>query len=168
MAVFAHEFNSLDELFVHELKDLYDAEHRLTDALPKMAEAASSSDLKQAFTTHLRETQGHIQRLEQVFQLINHEPERSACKAMKGILDEGSDMLSAKGDDKVRDAALIASAQRAEHYEIAGYGTARTFANHLGRTDLAQLLQSILDEEGETDKKLTRIAESHINVEATH
>ena len=166
MALFAHEFNSLDELFVHELKDLYDAEHRLTEALPQMAEAASSPDLKQAFTTHLQETQGHIRQLEQVFAQLGHEPERQACKAMKGIIDEGSDMLSAKGDDKVRDAALIASAQRAEHYEIAGYGTVRTFANQLGRNDVAQILQTILEEEGATDKKLSMIAESHINMEA--
>ena len=166
MALFAHEFNSLDELFVHELKDLYDAEHRLTEALPQMAEAASSPDLKQAFTTHLQETQGHIRQLEQVFAQLGHEPERQACKAMKGIIDEGSDMLSAKGDDKVRDAALIASAQRAEHYEIAGYGTVRTFANQLGHNDVAQILQTILEEEGATDKKLSMIAESHINMEA--
>ena len=166
MALFAHEFNSLDELFVHELKDLYDAEHRLTEALPQMAEAASSPDLKQAFTTHLQETQGHIRQLEQVFAQLGQEPERQACKAMKGIIDEGSDMLSAKGDDKVRDAALIASAQRAEHYEIAGYGTVRTFANQLGHNDVAQILQAILEEEGATDKKLSMIAESHINMEA--
>ena len=166
MALFAHEFNSLDELFVHELKDLYDAEHRLIEALPQMAEAASSPDLKMAFTTHLRETQGHVRQLEQVFEQLGHEPERQACKAMKGIIDEGSDMLSAKGDDKVRDAALIASAQRAEHYEIAGYGTVRTFAQQLGHQSIVPILQQILDEEGETDKKLTRIAESHINAEA--
>jgi ferritin-like metal-binding protein YciE len=164
--MFAHEFNSLDELFVHELKDLYDAEHRLTEALPQMAEAASSPDLKQAFTTHLRETQGHIRQLEQVFRQLGTEPERQACKAMKGIIDEGSDMLSAKGDDKVRDAALIASAQRAEHYEIAGYGTVRTFAQQLGHQNVVPILQQILDEEGATDKKLTIIAESHINIEA--
>ena len=166
MALFAHEFNSLDELFVHELKDLYDAEHRMMEALPQMAEAASSSDLRQAFTTHLRETQGHIRQLEQVFRQLGTEPERQACKAMKGIIDEGSDMLSAKGDDKVRDAALIASAQRAEHYEIAGYGTVRTFAQQLGHQSLVPILQQILDEEGATDKKLSMIAEGHVNAEA--
>ena len=166
MALLAHEFNSLDELFVHELKDLYDAEHRLMEALPQMAEAASSSDLRQAFTTHLQETQGHIRQLEQVFRKLGTEPERQACKAMKGIIDEGSDMLSAKGDDKVRDAALIASAQRAEHYEIAGYGTVRTFAQQLGHQSLVPILQQILDEEGATDKKLSMIAEGHVNAEA--
>src|SRR5688500_4214650 len=166
MALFAHEFNSLDELFVHELKDLYDAEHRLTEALPQMAEAASSPDLKQAFTTHLQETKGHIRQLEQVFAQLGEEPERQACKAMKGIIDEGSDMLSAKGDDKVRDAALIASAQRAEHYEIAGYGTVRTFAQQLGHQNIVPILQQILDEEGATDKKLSMIAEGHVNMEA--
>lgn len=166
MAMLNYQFNKLDDLFVHELKDLYDAEYRLTEALPKMADAAVSQDLKQCFNMHLEQTRDHIRRLEQVFNGINCAPEREACKAMKGIVDEGSDIISAKGDDKVRDAGLIAAAQRAEHYEIAGYGTARTFAHQLGRDDLAQVLQSILDEEGDTDKKLTQLAETHINWEA--
>jgi ferritin-like metal-binding protein YciE len=166
MALLNYQFNDLKDLFVHELKDLYDAEFRLTNALPKMADAAVSPDLKQAFSSHLEQTKGHIQRLEQVFGAMNCQPQRESCKAMNGIVDEGSDIISAKGDDKVRDAALIAAAQRAEHYEIAAYGTARTFAHQLGRDDLAQLLDATLQEEGETDKRLTQMAEGHINDEA--
>lgn len=166
MAILNYQFNNLNDLFVHELKDLYDAEFRLIDALPKMSQAAVSQDLKQTFNMHLEQTRDHVRRLEEVFRGINCEPEREACKAMKGIVAEGDDIVSAQGDDKVRDAGLIAAAQRAEHYEIAGYGTARTFAQQLGRSDLAQILQSILNEEGDTDKKLTRLAEGHINLEA--
>ncbi|HEX2971948.1 MAG TPA: ferritin-like domain-containing protein [Tepidisphaeraceae bacterium] len=166
MALLNYQFDSLSDLFVHELKDLYDAEHRLIDALPDMANAAVSADLKQAFSSHLEQTRDHVRRLEEVFRGINCEPDREACKAMKGIVDEGSDIVSAKGDTKVRDAGLIAAAQRAEHYEMAGYGSARTFAKQLGRDDLAQILQSILNEEGEADKKLTSLAESHVNWEA--
>jgi ferritin-like metal-binding protein YciE len=161
-----YQFDNLNDLFVHELKDLYDAEHRLIDALPDMADAAASADLKQAFGLHLEQTRDHVRRLEEVFRGINCEPNRETCKAMKGIVDEGSDIVSAKGDNKVRDAGLISAAQRAEHYEIAGYGSARTFAKQLGRNDLAQILQSILNEEGDTDKKLTSLAESHVNWEA--
>jgi ferritin-like metal-binding protein YciE len=166
MALFSHEFNNLNDLFVHELEDLYDAEKRLTDALPKMAEAASNQDLKQAFQMHLGETKQHVNRLEQVFQLIGKTPNRETCDAMKGLISEGSDAISAKGDPDVRDAALIAAAQRVEHYEIAGYGTLRTFAQQLGMNDIANILQQTLDEEGAADKKLTRIAESHINPQA--
>jgi ferritin-like metal-binding protein YciE len=166
MALFAHEFNNLNDLFVHELEDLYDAEKRLTDALPKMAEAASNQDLKQAFQSHLNETEQHVNRLEQVFQLIGKTPNRETCDAMKGLISEGGHAISAKGDPDVRDAALIAAAQRVEHYEMAGYGTLRTFAQQLGMNDIASILQRTLDEEGAADKKLTRIAESHINRQA--
>ena len=166
MALFSHEINNLNDLFVHELEDLYDAEKRLTDALPKMAEAASNSDLKQAFQMHQAQTEQHVRRLEGIFQILGKTPERETCAAMKGLISEGSDAISAKGDPDVRDAALIAAAQRVEHYEIAGYGTLRTFANQLGLHDVANTLQQTLDEEGETDKKLTRIAESHINRQA--
>jgi ferritin-like metal-binding protein YciE len=163
MALFNYEFNNLNDLFVQQLKDLYDSEMQLTDALPKMAQAASSSQLKDAFQDHFRETQGHVQRLEQVFRAINQAPKRETCPAMKGMIKEGSDIISAKGDPTVRDAALIAAAQRVEHYEIAGYGTVRTFAQQLGRSDLAQILQETLNEEGAADKKLTSIAESSVN-----
>lgn len=163
MALFNYEFNNLNDLFVQQLKDLYDGEMQLTEALPKMAQAASSSQLKDAFQEHFRETQGHVQRLEQVFRAINQAPKRETCPAMKGMIKEGSDIISAKGDPTVRDAALIAAAQRVEHYEMAGYGTVRTFAQQLGRSDLAQILQETLNEEGAADKKLTSIAESSIN-----
>ncbi len=166
MAIFNYEFHHLSDLFVHELKDLYDAEYRLAEALSKMSQAASSLDVKEAFDVHLDQTRGHIRRLEEVFRGLKIEPERESCKAMKGIVDEGSDIVSAKGNDKVRDAGLIAAAQRAEHYEMAGYGTARTFARQLGRDDLAMILQQTLDEEGQTDKRLTELAESHVNWEA--
>ncbi|HXE52599.1 MAG TPA: ferritin-like domain-containing protein [Tepidisphaeraceae bacterium] len=159
----SYQFNDLKDLFICELKDLYDAEQQLTEALPLMAQAATDPQLRQAFEDHFRQTQTHIARLEQVFRGINCEPEREACPAMKGIVKEGNDMISAKGDCSVRDAGLIAAAQRAEHYEIAGYGTVRTFARQLGRGDLASVLQMTLDEEGDTDKKLTAIAESSIN-----
>lgn len=163
MAMFNYEFNNLSDLFVQQLKDLYDGEQQLTEALPLMAQAANSSRLKNAFEEHFRQTQGHVQRLEQVFRALNCEPERETCPAMKGMIKEGNEMMSAKGDPSVRDAALIAAAQRVEHYEMAGYGSARTFAHQLGRDDLAHILQQTLDEEGEADKKLTSIAESGVN-----
>lgn len=163
MALFNYEFNNLNDLFIEELKDLYDAEQQLTEALPLMASAASTPELRDAFQEHWRQTQTHVTRLEQVFRGLNCEPERETCPAMKGIIKEGNDMISAKGDPVVRDAGLIAAAQRAEHYEIASYGTVRTFARHLGRDDLAGILQQTLAEEGETDKKLTSLAESGIN-----
>jgi ferritin-like metal-binding protein YciE len=162
------EFNSLEDLFIEQIEDLYDAENRLTKALPKMAEAAHSPDLRSAFQTHLRETEGHVVRLERVFQKLGRTPERETCEAMKGLIAEGEEMISAKGDPSVKDAALIAAAQRVEHYEIAAYGTARTFARQLGRESIANELQETLDEEGNADKILTEIAESVINIKAHH
>lgn len=167
MGVFTSlEFNSLDDLFLEQLQDLYDAEKRLTEALPKMADAAHSAQLKQAFQSHLRETEGQVTRLERIFQQLGQTPQRETCEAMKGLIKEGSEMIQAKGDPDVRDAALIAAAQRVEHYEMAGYGTARTFAQRLGHQDAARLLQETLDEEGAADKKLTQIAEAQVNVRA--
>lgn len=160
------EFNSLEDLLVEQLKDLYDAEHQLVEALPKMAAAANSTSLRNAFLEHLDQTRNHVTRLEQVFSGIGVSPERETCKAMKGLVSEGSQMIDAKGDPAVRDAALIAAAQRVEHYEIAGYGSARTFAEQLGMTQAADLLQSTLDEEGAADKKLTQLATQTINQEA--
>ena len=154
------EFNSFQDLFVDQIKDLYDAENRLTDALPKMADAAHSSQLKQAFQSHLRETEGHVARLEQVFRELNLEPERETCDAMKGLVAEGETMIKAKGDPNIKDAALIAAAQRVEHYEISGYGSARAFARRLGLTQAANLLQQTLEEEKAADEKLNQIAES--------
>ena len=168
MALFNHQFNDLGDLFIHELKDLYDAEQRLVSALPEMADAATSPQLKEAFMDHLRQTENHVGRLEQVFSKLGFEPERETCHAMKGLIDEGQSIISAKGDDNVRDAGLISAAQRVEHYEIAGYGTVRTFAQQLGYDDIAQVLQQTLTEEGETDKKLSALAESSINLKAGH
>jgi ferritin-like metal-binding protein YciE len=159
-------FNDLNDLFINQLEDLYDAENRLTSALPKMAEAANSPELKNAFSNHLAQTKGHAQRLEQIFRQLGCEPKRETCEAMKGLVKEGSEMIDAEGDPAVKDAALIAAAQRVEHYEMAGYGTVRTFARQLGLTDVAKTLQQTLDEEGQTDKILTQIAERGVNVQA--
>jgi len=158
--------NSLDDLFVAQIQDLYDAEQRLTKALPKMAAAASSKQLKSAFESHLRETEQHVVRLEKIFESMGLNPERETCEAMKGLIAEGEEAVDADGEADVKDAALIAAAQRVEHYEIAGYGTVRTLAEHLGRKDVARTLQQTLDEEAACDKKLTQIAESSVNVGA--
>jgi ferritin-like metal-binding protein YciE len=166
MALFSSEFNSLKDLFIDQIEDLYDAENRLTKALPKVAEAANSPQLRQAIQAHLTETQGHVSRLETIFREINVEPKRETCEAMKGLISEGEEMIKAKGDPDVKDAALIAAAQRVEHYEMAGYGTARTFAQRLGLTQAANLLQQTLNEEVAADKKLTQIAESAVNKQA--
>lgn len=160
------EFNSLEDLFCDQIQDLYDAEQRLTKALPKMAGAAESPQLQKAFEQHLRETENQINRLERVFALLNKDVESKTCEAMKGLIAEGDEVIQAKGDPDVKDAALIAAAQRVEHYEMAGYGTARTFAQRLGLQEAAQLLQETLNEEGATDHKLTELAEQAINVKA--
>lgn len=159
--------NSFDDLFVEQLQDLYDAEQRLIKALPKMAAAAHNSSLKAAFEEHNRQTQNHVSRLEQIFQHLGKSAATKTCEAMKGLVEEGSEVITGKGDPDVKDAALIAAAQRVEHYEIAAYGTARTFAQRLGKTECARLLQQTLDEEAETDKKLTSLAEKSINPKAT-
>jgi len=149
---------SLDDLFLHELKDVYDAEHQVVKALPKMAKAATSSDLQKGFEEHLEQSKGHIERLKQAFDLLGRKPARETCAGMKGIIEEGQKVLEEEMSDDVRDAALIAAAQRVEHYEMAGYGTLRTYAHLLGHSDIAQLLQETLDEEEITDKKLSQIA----------
>jgi ferritin-like metal-binding protein YciE len=156
----------LQDLFANEIKDLYSAETQLVKALPKMAKAASSSELQEAFKEHLEQTKGHVERLEQICEELDLSPKGKKCKGMEGLIEEGSEIISEDGDEATRDAALIAAAQRVEHYEIAGYGAARTFANHLGHQEAASLLQQTLDEEAETDKKLTQLAESAINQEA--
>lgn len=167
MKLFSSEFNSLNDLFVAQIEDLYDAENRLTKALPKMAEAAHSIELRNAFLTHLSETEGHVSRLESIFGQIGLEPKREACAAMKGLISEGEDMINATGDPDVKDAALIAAAQRVEHYEIAGYGSVRTFALRLGLNQAANVLQQTLQEEADADEKLTEIAETSVNVMAS-
>jgi ferritin-like metal-binding protein YciE len=160
------KLNNLNDLLIDELKDLYDAEHQLTKALPKMAEAASNTQLQNAFNQHLAETEGHIRRLEQAFTALGEKASRKTCKAMKGLVEEGDEVIKEDGDPSVKDAALIGAAQRVEHYEMAGYGTARTFAQTLGLNDVAALLQENLDEEGNANKKLTQIAESRVNERA--
>jgi ferritin-like metal-binding protein YciE len=161
-------FDSFETLFIDQIEDLYDAEQRLVKALPKMAEAAHHSSLKAAFNKHLQETQNHVTRLERIFKIMGQSAKTKTCQAMKGLVEEGSEVISATGDPDIKDAALIAAAQRVEHYEIAGYGCARTFAQHLGKDDAVHLLQQTLDEEAATDKKLTQLAEQGINVHATH
>ena len=166
MGIFSPKFETLGDLYLNELRDLYSAEKQLLEALPKMAEAASSSQLEQAFAEHLDQTRGHVSRLEQIFDALGEEPSGETCKAMEGLIKEGEDYVKAGGDRDVRDAGLIGAAQRVEHYEIAGYGTARALALRLGESEAADKLQATLEEESEADLKLTEIAESEVNPEA--
>ena len=159
--------DSLKDLYVDELKDLYNAENQLVKALPKMAKKASAPELKRAFQSHLEQTKVHVDRLEKIFKGLGEKASGKTCKAMKGLVEEGKEIIEEDGDDSVLDAALIGAAQRVEHYEIAGYGVVRTFASLLGDDNAASILQRTLNEEGETDKKLTSLAESIINVEAS-
>ena len=149
-------------------QDLYDAEKRLTQALPKVAEAVSSPQLQSTIREHLAETETHLDRLERIYRMIGKEPAGHTCEAMKGLIKEGEEVIDADGDPAVKDAALIGAAQRVEHYEIAGYGTARTFAERLGHDEAAQLLQQTLDEEKDADRKLTEVATSAVNPQAAH
>lgn len=160
------KIKDLHTLFVHELKDLYSAETQLVEALPKMAEAASTPDLKKAFQSHLSETKKHVDRLEKIFKGLDFKPGGHHCNGMEGLIKEGEDMISEDAPDDVKDVGLISAAQRCEHYEMAGYGCARTYARLLGHDDIADTLQTTLDEEGAADEKLTRIAEGSINREA--
>lgn len=155
--------DSLEKLFLDELRDIYNAEKQITRALPRMAKAAESPELQQAFTKHLKETEGQIQRLEQVFKELGQAVRGKKCKGMEGLIEEGKEKLEEEGEPQVVDAALIASAQKVEHYEIAAYGCLRTYAELLGYTQAAQLLQQTLQEEEATDKKLTELGESGIN-----
>ncbi|MGE3182510.1 MAG: ferritin-like domain-containing protein [Phycisphaerae bacterium] len=159
------KIGSLKELLAHELADLYSAENQLVEALPKMVEATKNAELKDAFEVHFDETIQHVARLEKVFEILDISPHGHKCKGMEGLLKEGKELLKADIEDHVLDAALIGAAQRVEHYEIAGYGVARTFAERLGNSAAASILQSTLDEEGATNKKLTSIAQ-RVNVEA--
>jgi ferritin-like metal-binding protein YciE len=161
------KLDSLRNLFIEELRDLYSAEKQITRALPKMAKGATSPELQQAFETHLQQTEGQIERLDQIFELLGVSSNGKKCKGMEGLIEEGSELLEEDGEGFVIDAGLIGAAQRVEHYEIAGYGTARALAETLGETEAARLLQQTLDEEGETDKLLTRLAEQTVNVQAS-
>lgn len=157
--------NSLQELYIEQLKDLYDGEQQIIKALPKMIEKTQSSDLKQALEEHLQITREQAARIEGIFQKTGEKPKGEKCKGIEGIIDEGDDLIGDVKDPELRDAAIIASAQRVEHYEMAGYGTARTFAQLLGDQNTAQLLQQTLDEEKEADETLTKLA-SEINLHA--
>lgn len=150
---------TFEELYFHELRDLYSAEKQITEALPKMAQAAESPALKKAFETHLNETEGQLERLDRIFQNLGISPGTMTCKAMEGLAKEGDEIISSMPRGEVRDAALIAAAQRVEHYEMAGYGTVRTYAQILGYVEHKGILQQTLDEEGATDKKLNALAE---------
>lgn len=155
--------DSLRELLLDELSDLYSAEKQLVKALPKMVKAATSPKLKKAFESHLKVTVAQVGRLEQVFQELDEKPKRKVCKAMQGLIEEGSEIISEDGLPTVKDAALIGAGQRVEHYEMAGYGTARSFAASLSLPKVAKLLQKTLDEEGAADKTLNDLALSDIN-----
>lgn len=157
--------NSLRELYVGELRDLYDAEHQIIKALPKMISKTSSEELKDALNEHLEITRQQAERLEQIFENMGERAKAEKCKGMEGVIKEGSELLKEEADEDVRDAAIVASAQKVEHYEMAGYGTARTWASLLGEQEAVDLLQQTLDEEKEADQKLTDIAET-INIEA--
>lgn len=159
------KLESLHDLFVDELKDLYNAENQLVKALPKMAKAAASDELRTAFEEHLHETQGQVERLETIFHQMDVSPKGKKCQAMQGLIEEGKTRIDEDAEDAVRDAALIAAAQRVEHYEIAGYGTVRTYAQLLGLDEAVDLLQETLDEEAAADQKLSDLARN-INAEA--
>jgi ferritin-like metal-binding protein YciE len=158
--------NTLQDLLVAQLQDLYDAENQLVVALPKMAKTAASKQLKAAFEGHLEETKHHVQRLEQAFKLLGKPAKGKTCQAMKGLVKEGSEMIAEWGSDEVRDAGLIAAAQRVEHYEMAGYGCVRTWARQLAKDDVVRLLEQTLNEEKACDQKLNTIAESIVNQKA--
>lgn len=152
------KLSSPRDLLVEELKDLYSAEIQLTKALPKMAKAAENEELKEAFETHLRETETHATRLERIMKRLDESPKGKTCKAMKGLIEEGKEIMQEDAEAEILDLGLITAAQKVEHYEIAGYGCARTLAELIGEEEIAELLQETLDEEGKTDKLLTKIA----------
>jgi ferritin-like metal-binding protein YciE len=157
--------NSLKELYVEELKDLFSAENQLTKALPKMAKAASSDELRQGFEEHLQQTQGHVERLQQIFEMLGEKGSGKKCLGMEGLVKEGAEIMGEDFEDAMMDAALISAAQRVEHYEIAGYGTVIAYAELLGESEQASLLKETLQEEKETDEKLTELAKE-INARA--
>ena len=165
MALFSMKLDNLERLFVKELRDLYDAENQITDALPKLIDAANNAQLKTALQDHLNVTREQISRLDRIFQMLAVKATGETCKGMKGVIKEGDEIVSAGGDPSTVDAGIISAAQRVEHYEMAGYGTVRTYAKLLGQEEMARLLQQTLDEEAEADHKLTEIANT-VNVEA--
>lgn len=160
------ELETLKDLYIHELKDLHSAERQLVKALPKMAKAAANKELAAGFEEHLEQTKGHAQRLEKILSGHKETPRGPKCKGMEGLVAEGAELIEEEADDEVKDAGLIAAAQRVEHYEMAGYGTARSYAELLGDKEDANLLQKTLEEERATDQKLTNLAKTAINVAA--
>lgn len=157
------KLDNLQKLYVQELKDLYSAETQLVEALPKMESAATDANLKEAFRSHLQETKNHVQRLETIFRELDFEPSGHKCAAMEGLIKEGEEVVQGDIPPKVRDAALVGAAQRVEHYEMAGYGTARAYAEKLGEHKAADELQKTLNEEGHANQHLTRLAERSLN-----
>jgi len=157
---------TLEKLYINELRDLYSAENQLLKALPKMAKGASSAELKEAFENHLAETETHVERLEQIFKDLEENPKGKTCHGMKGLIEEGSEILEEEGEESVLDAGIIVAAQKVEHYEIAGYGSVRAFAQLLGQEEAAQLLQITLDEESKANELLNQLAETTVNAEA--
>jgi ferritin-like metal-binding protein YciE len=166
MGLFSKDIKTFDDLFLHQLEDVYYAENQIIKALPKMADKATAPDLKAGFETHLRETEGQVRRLEQVFKLIGEKPKGATCPAIDGIIKEANEVAGDIADKRVLDAALIASAQAVEHYEITRYGTLIAWAKQLGHDDAARILEETLAEEKATDEKLTKLAESKINAKA--
>lgn len=160
------KLETLKDLYVDVLKDLYDAENKIVKALPKLAKAASSPELQQGFRQHLEQTEGHLERLNQVFRYLGEAAKPKKCKAIEGLLEEAEELLEAESDSEALDASLIAAAQKVEHYEIASYGCARTYAKVLGQNDAAELLEQTLKEEKQTDEKLSELATTQINIAA--
>ena len=157
---------TLEKLYISELRDLYSAENQLLKALPKMAKGASSAELKEAFENHLAETETHVERLERIFKDLEENPKGKTCHGMKGLIEEGSEILEEEGEESVLDAGIIVAAQKVEHYEMAGYGSVRAFAQLLGQEEAAQLLQTTLDEESKANELLNQLAETTVNAEA--
>jgi ferritin-like metal-binding protein YciE len=162
------KLQSLDDLFFEQLRDIFDAEKQIIKALPKMAKAAEAEELRAAFEEHLDQTRGHLERLERIFDLLGKKARGKSCQAMEGLIAEGEDILDADADPMVRDAGLIAAAQRIEHYEMAAYGCLHSWAQQLNNAKAAELIEETLREEKETDQKLTHIAESIVNLAAPH
>jgi ferritin-like metal-binding protein YciE len=166
MGLFSKDIETMDDLFVHQLRDIYYAEAQILKALPKMVDKASNADLRNGFSEHLEQTRNHVARLEEIFDMLDLDAEGVDCPAMDGILEEADDVSGEVEDKRVLDAALIAAAQAVEHYEITRYGTLMAWAEEAGREDCARLLKQTLDEERAADKKLTQIAESEVNLKA--
>jgi ferritin-like metal-binding protein YciE len=162
------KLHSLEDLFHEQLRDMFDAEKQLVKALPKLAKASSSDELRSAFEEHLEQTRGHVEKLERVFELIGKKARGRSCAAMEGIVEEGAELIDTDAEPMVMDAGLIASAQRAEHYEIAGYGCLHTWARQLNHHEAADVIEQVLREEKEADQKLTQIAEGMVNLAAQH